>query len=130
MDREEILRRPLVAVFAVARPDGGVHATPLWFSWDGHDLNLIVERGSRRHRWAVEAGRATVCIETVDDGVLAFVTMEGPVTVVDPLTKETRYRLWERYVGPERAGATVDRGGHETKVLLKLHPEAWIPSTG
>ena len=63
MTREELLDHPLVAVFAVARPDGRVHATPVWYRWDGRDLNLIVERGSRRHRWAVEAGRAAVCIE-------------------------------------------------------------------
>ncbi|HYM67147.1 MAG TPA: pyridoxamine 5'-phosphate oxidase family protein [Patescibacteria group bacterium] len=128
MDRDEILRRPLVAVFAVVRPDGRVHATPLWFHWDGNDLNLIVERDSRRHRWAVEAGRAAVCVETVEAGELAFVTAEGPITVVDPLTAEARYRMWERYVGPERARTVVDGGGHETKVLLVLHPETWIPA--
>lgn len=128
MDRQELLHRPLVAVFAVTRPDGRVHATPLWFHWDGTDINLIVERGSRRHRWALEAGRAAVCIETTDGDDLAFVTAEGPVSVVDPLPKETRYRMWERYAGAERARQVVDRGGHETKVLLLLRPETWIPA--
>ena len=128
MDREALLERPLVAVFAVARPDGGVHATPLWFNWDGHEIQLIVERGSPRHRWAAAAGRATVCIESHDEADLSFVTAEGPVTVVDPLEKETRFRLWERYQGAERAREVVDRGGHETKVLLLLRPETWIPA--
>lgn len=128
MNREELLRRPLVAVFAVARPDGGVHATPLWFWWDGREINMVVERDSPRHRWAVRAGSAAVCIETSDPPGLAFATAEGPVVVVDPLTAEMRYRLWERYVGGERAREVVDAGGHETKVLLRLRPRRWLGS--
>jgi len=105
--------------------------SPLWFRWDGDDFNLIVERGSPRHRWSVAAGRAAICIEaTGAAGELDFVTAEGPVRVVDPLTAEARYQLWERYVGPERAREAVGRGGHETKVLLLLRPETWIPSRG
>ncbi len=128
LNREELLQQPLVAVFAVVRPDGGVHATPLWFWWDGEELNMVVERDSPRHRWSVLAGRAAVCIETTDAGDLAFVTAEGPVSVIDPLTTETRYRLWERYVGAERARQVVDAGGHETKVLLRLRPSKWLAS--
>src|SRR5689334_3140940 len=127
MDREALLARPLVAVFAVVRPDGRVHATPLWFKWDGRDIQLIVTRGSPRHRWAVAAGRAAVCIESHDDEDLSFVTAEGPVTVVDPLQKETRRLMWERYRGTAHAREVVDRGGHETKVLLLLRPESWVP---
>jgi PPOX class probable F420-dependent enzyme len=129
LNRAELLRQPLVAVFAVARPDGGVHATPLWFWWDGSDINMVVERDSPRQRWAIRAGNAAVCIETGGTtGGLVFVTAEGPVTVVDPLTAEMRYRLWERYVGPERAREVVDAGGHETKVLLRLRPQRWLAS--
>jgi hypothetical protein len=128
LDREELLKRPLVAVFAVVRPDGRVHATPLWFDWNGRDFSLSVERGSPRHRWSVAAGRAAVCIETVDGDDLSFVTAEGPITVIDPLTKDMRMALWQRYAGPERARSVVEAGGHETKVGLILHPETWIPS--
>jgi len=128
LNREELLQQPLVAVFAVARPGGGVHATPLWFWWDGKDLNMVVERDSPRHRWALRAGSAAVCIETTDPSGLAFATAEGPVTVVDPLTADMRYRLWERYVGRERARQVVDAGGHQTKVLLQLRPQRWLES--
>jgi hypothetical protein len=128
VDRAELLKRPLVAVFAVARPDGRVHATPLWYLWDGRDFNLVVERGSPRHRWAVASGRAALCIESTDGDELSFVTAEGPVRVVDPLTTEARFKIWEHYRGTERARAVVDSGGHETKVGLILHPETWIPA--
>jgi PPOX class probable F420-dependent enzyme len=129
LERDELLSRPLVAVFAVVRPDGRVHATPLWFLWDGHQFSFSVERGSPRHRWALAAGRAALCIETDDRGELTFVTAEGPVAVVDPLPKETRFLIWERYRGAHRAHQVVDAGGHEGKVLLVLRPETWVPSS-
>ena len=128
MDRERILSKPLVAVFAVVRPDGRVHATPLWFVWDGATINLIVERGSPRHRWAVQAGRAAVCIESGDPAEVGFVTAEGPVEVIDPVALESRFRLWEHYRGADRAHEVVDAGGHETKVWLRLTPESWLPA--
>jgi hypothetical protein len=128
MDRERILRRPVVAVFAVVRSDGRVHATPLWFYWDGITINVIVERGSPRHRWAVRAGRAAVCIEAAEPRVAAFVSAEGPIVVIDPLPVEMRFRWYEHYRGPLQARTIVGSGGHETKVLIKLTPEIWISS--
>jgi hypothetical protein len=127
LDREELLRRPLVAVFSVVRPDGRVHATPLWYLWDGEAFHLVVNRDSPRHRFSVAAGRASICIESTDGDDLNFVTAEGPVSV-SPLTREDRYRIWEHYRGSEHAHRVVDPGGHETKVALVLRPESWIPS--
>jgi PPOX class probable F420-dependent enzyme len=128
MDRNSILRRPLVAVFAVVRPDGRVHVTPLWFLWDGAAISVIVERNSPRHLWAARAGRAAICIEAADETELAFVTGEGPVEIIDPLPIARRYELWERYRGASRAHEVVDAGGHDTKVLIRLKPEIWVPS--
>ena len=117
-----------MAVFAVARPDGRVHATPLWYLWDGEVFRLIVERDSPRHRYSVAAGRAAICIETVDGNDLSFVTAEGPVEVLGPLSYEARFQMWERYRGAEVARRVVDAGGHETKVQLIVRPEFWIPA--
>ena len=130
MDRDSVLRRPLVAVFAVVRSDGRVHATPLWFLWDGTAINVIVERNSPRHRWAARAGRAAICIEVAEETKLDFVTAEGPVEILDPVPIGTRYKLWEHYWGASRAHEVVDAGGHETKVLIRLTPETWLPTRG
>ena len=127
MDREQLLKAPLVAVFAVARPDGRVHATPLWYLWDGDAFHMSIDRDSPRHQYSVAAGRAALCIEAGHDGELSFVTAEGSVSV-GPLSKEQRFRIWERYRGAEHARRVVDAGGHETKLELVLRPEVWIPA--
>ena len=127
MTRDQLLGAPLVAVFAVVRPDGRVHATPLWYRWDGKAFHLSVERDSPRHLLSVSSRRATICIETVEGEELSFVTAEGPVTA-GPLSYEERLRIWEHYRGPEKAHQVVDKGGHETKAELVLHPEVWIPA--
>lgn len=127
MDRQQLLEAPLVAVFAVARPDGRIHATPLWYLWDGGAFHMSIERDSPRHRFVVASGRAALCIEADEDGDLSFVTGEGPVEVA-PLSRDQRYRIWEHYRGAEHARRVVDAGGHETKVELVLRPEVWIPA--
>src|SRR5258706_12095419 len=107
MNRDAILGRPVVGVFAVVRPEGRVHATPLWFSWDGETVNVIVERDSTRHRWVVRAGRAAICIEAGEPGESAFASAEGRVTVVDPLSVEQRYELIARYPRAVRRSEVV-----------------------
>lgn len=104
-----------------------MHATPLWYLWDGEAFRLVVNRNSPRHRYSLAAGRAAICIEVSDGDDLSFVTAEGPVSV-GPLTKDDRFRIWEHYRGTEHAHRVVDAGGHEGKVALMLRPEVWIPA--
>src|SRR5215831_10137884 len=118
MDRDELLRRPLVAVFAVTRPDGRVHATPLWYLWDGDVFHMSVIRNSPRHSWSAAAGRASLCIEVTEGDDLSFVTAEGPIAVVDPLTKDMRFQIWAHYRGSDHAGRVIDGGGNDDKVEL------------
>ena len=57
---------------------------------------------------------------------MRYVTLEGPVEVIDPLTREERLALRAHYQGPEAAARIVGQGGHEEMVLLVLRPERWI----
>jgi hypothetical protein len=57
---------------------------------------------------------------------MRYVTIEGPVEVVDPLTFEERLALRAHYQGEAAARAIVEKGGHEGMVLLLLRPERWI----
>ncbi|MGH2584989.1 MAG: PPOX class F420-dependent oxidoreductase [Dehalococcoidia bacterium] len=123
-DRDAFLSQPRIAVLATAGNGGRIHAVPVWYRWDGDVFRIITERGSVKHRNAVRAGRATLCIDE-RDGPYRYVTAEGPVTVADPVTYEERLALHTVYRGAEAAKAAVDRGGHERMVLLLLRPERW-----
>ena len=125
-DRDAFLNQPRTAVIATARGDGGIHAVPVWYRWDGEVFRIITERGSVKHRNAVRTGRATLCVDEREDAY-RYLTAEGTVTVSDPVTYEERLALHTLYRGPERAKEIVDRGGHERMVMLILRPERWLP---
>jgi len=125
-DRDAFLQQPRTAVIATAGRDGRIHAVPVWYSWDGSVFRIITERDSVKHRNAVRAGRATLCVDE-RDGRFRYITAEGPVTVQDPVSYEERLALHTIYRGPEAAKQIVDRGGHEGMVTLILRPERWLP---
>ena len=123
--RAAFLRRPRTAVLATIGRNGRIHAVPVWFRYDGAVFRIITERGSVKHRNAVRAGRASLCVDE-RDGAFAYVTAEGPVTVDDSVSYDERLALHTLYRGAEAAKQIVDRGGHERMVLLRLHPEMWL----
>lgn len=123
-EREAFLREPRNAVLATPGRDGRLHAVPVWFRYDGAAFHIITERGSVKHRNAVRAERAVLCID--DPAGFRYVTAEGPVSVEYPVSHEQRLALHTVYRGPEQAKTVVDKGGHEKMVTLVLRPDRWI----
>lgn len=124
-DRDAFLRAARTAVLSTTRRDGSIHAVPVWYLWDGATLSIITERGSAKHRNVERTGRASLCADE-REGVIRYVTGEGPVTVQDSVSYEERLALHTHYRGAERAKEIVDRGGHERMVLLLLRPQRWL----
>src|SRR5689334_13063719 len=119
-ERDEMLARPQTAVIATQWREGRVHAVPIWYLYADGVFKVITGRGSQKHRNAVRAGRATICIDDRTPGSLRYVMAEGPVRVIDPLSYEQRLALHTHYRGAEAARRVVDRGGHEEMVLLEV----------
>ena len=124
-ERDAFLSEPRTAVLATAGRDGRIHAVPVWFSYDGGIVRIITERGSVKHRNVGRTPRAVLCVDE-RDGSFRYVTIEGSVTVQDPVSYEERLALHTRYRGPEAAKRIVDQGGHERMVMLLLRPEKWL----
>jgi PPOX class probable F420-dependent enzyme len=123
--RDLFLRQPDTGVFSTVDRRGCVHSVPVWFRWDGEAARIVTGRDSVKIRNLRRTGRASLCVDR-RQGMMRYVTIEGPVEIVDPLTKDERLALRAHYQGEEAARAVVDKGGHETMVLLLLRPEKWI----
>jgi PPOX class probable F420-dependent enzyme len=126
-ERLEFVRRPRVAVLATTWTKGRVHALPIWYLFEDGVFKIIVERGSQKQRNVERSGRAALCMDD-RDGTLQHLMVEGPARIVDPLTYEQRLAIWRHYRGDAVAHEVVDKGGHETKVLIELTPERWLGS--
>jgi PPOX class probable F420-dependent enzyme len=119
---KEFAARPVVAVLATTWTRGRIHAVPVWFLYHEGVVKVITERGSQKHRNAVRSGRASLCIPVLDSPE-RYLTLEGPVSVVDPLSYDQRLAMHVHYRGEEAARRIVDQGGHERMVMLVIHPE-------
>src|SRR4051794_11109615 len=113
--RAAFLAEPRIATLATVGTYGRLHAVPVWFRFVDDTFRIITERGSTKHRNAVRAGRAAIC---VDDGRFSYVSAEGPVEIQDICSYEERLALHTAYRGPEAARKAVDAGGHERMVLI------------
>jgi PPOX class probable F420-dependent enzyme len=124
-ERDLFLREPETAVLGTIDRRGRVHNVPVWFRWDGEAARVVTGRDSVKVANIRRTGRASLCVDR-RGGRLRYVTMEGPVEIIDPLTMEERLALRSHYQGKEAARAVVEQGGHEDMVLLILRPETWI----
>ena len=70
------------------------------------------------------AGRASLCVQD-DRPPFSFVTVEGPVTLIDDLDQVRAWagRIGGRYMGADRADEYGDRNGVPGELLVRLTPE-------
>jgi PPOX class probable F420-dependent enzyme len=123
-ERQAFLSAPNTAVLATVDARGRAHAVPVWYRWDGTHVRIITDRGSQKHRNVERSGRATLAVDE-REARFRHLTVEGPVTVLDPCTRAERLALHTHYRGAEAAATIVDRGGHERMVVLLIRPERW-----
>jgi PPOX class probable F420-dependent enzyme len=129
MDDEAVRRfltepvRP--AVLATVRADGRSHAVPVWYDLDD-DGTLVFNTGATtvKGRNLARTGRATLVVQDPEPP-FSFVTVEGPVTLVDDLDQVRAWagRIGGRYMGADRADEYGTRNGVPGELLVRLTPE-------
>lgn len=123
-DAEEFLAGVHVAVLAVDDPGRGPLATPIWYRYTGEGIvEFTVASSSRKRALLEQAGRAGLCVQT-ETWPYRYVSVEGPVAIVDPRPDDTVELMAVRYLGPE-AGRRYAEGTTWPGVLVRLTPERW-----
>ncbi len=127
-EREAFLAEVHVGIIAIAEPDRGPLAVPVWYDYEpGGDVQVLMQGDSRKMVGIEAAGRFTLCAQT-ETAPYKYVTVEGPVTAVCPYEADTDLlAMATRYLGEEggRAyvvSASTSGGG----VLVSMTPERWL----
>ncbi len=130
-ERESFLAEVHVGVLSVARRDRGPLTVPIWYGYEpGKELWIVTERQSRKGRLLAEARRFSLCAQT-EDPPYKYVSVEGPVTSMEPADVERDVRpLARRYLGRELgdryvSATTGEDAGGDT-VLFRMRPERWL----
>jgi nitroimidazol reductase NimA-like FMN-containing flavoprotein (pyridoxamine 5'-phosphate oxidase superfamily) len=126
--REARLAEPYVGVLSVAAEAGRAPlATPIWYDYrPGGLVTVLTSPRLRKARLIGEAGRFALCVQGT--GVpYWYVTAEGPVVEVRPVTGEDRLAMASRYMPSEVAAAYLE-ATHEDQsgnVAIMMRPERW-----
>jgi nitroimidazol reductase NimA-like FMN-containing flavoprotein (pyridoxamine 5'-phosphate oxidase superfamily) len=128
-EREAFLAEPYVGVLSVtAEAERAPLTTPIWYEYQpGGLVKVITAPGARKARLIEEAGRFALCaqVAVVDD--YRYVSVEGPVTEIRPTSKQERFDMAARYMGPDRATGYIN-ATEETaadNVAFHMRPERW-----
>lgn len=113
------------AVLGTTRRDGRPHLAPVWYLVeDDGTICFTTGDDTVKGRTLARTGRAALTVQD-DRAPFSYVTVEGPVELVDDLDTVAGYaaRLGGRYMGPERAEEYGRRNGVPGELLVRLTPE-------
>ena len=129
-EREAFLAEVHVGLISIAEPGRGPLCVPIWYAYEaGGELRIVTGRESRKGRLLQAAGRFSLCAQT-ETPPYKYVSVEGPVTGVEPVDLERDLRpLAHRYLGRELGDRYVEETGgadREESVLVRMRPERWL----
>lgn len=130
-EREEFLAEPHIGALAVSEGDGRAPlVVPIWYDYTpGGELWVNTELESRKGRAIRAAGRFSLMVQRVEP-TIRYVSVEGPVTRIEPGSRERTQRMAERYLPPDQVEGYVEleltQMGEHSGIYLR--PEHWISS--
>jgi nitroimidazol reductase NimA-like FMN-containing flavoprotein (pyridoxamine 5'-phosphate oxidase superfamily) len=125
--RRAFLARPHVGIFAVNEPGRGACAVPIWYAYEpGGVVRMTAGRESRKVQLLRDVGRASLCVQR-ERLPSAYVSVEGPVEIVETDVSELQREIAVRYLGEKAAGPYLESfaAGLKDEIMLVMRPERW-----
>lgn len=124
--RMAFLSEARVGVLAVDWGDRAPLSVPVWYDYEpGGDVVVWTYADSVKHRQIRAAGRFSL---TVQEEVLPyrFVAAQGPVTSIEPATRERVHQMAARYLSENGARVYADNDYVEASVIIRMCPQSWL----
>ncbi|REF37941.1 pyridoxamine 5'-phosphate oxidase family protein [Thermasporomyces composti] len=130
-EREQFLAEPHVGSLAVARgPNNPPLVVPTWYHYTpGGELWVMTGADSVKARLIRAAGQFSLLVERVEP-TIRYVSVEGRLARVEPVTRAHLEALHRRYLPEEQASRYVrnaENDGRE-RIVLAMRPERWFSS--
>ena len=128
-ERESFLAEPHVAALSVSAGDRrGPLTVPIWYQYTpGGEVWVLTGSGSRKHRLIEAQGEFTLMVQRLEP-TLRYVTVDGPVTRIEPGTDEQLVEMTRRYLPPEKVDPYLEyaRREHGESVAIFMRPQHWL----
>ena len=96
--RDVFLADPRLGILSLLRPSGDPWATPLWYGWDGKQVEMFSERQSAPVRCLESDPRASVLVTNIPPETARWVALEGRIQIRAEFGQDTAERLARRYL--------------------------------
>jgi PPOX class probable F420-dependent enzyme len=128
-ERQAFLSEPRIGVLSVADREGRAPLTlPIWYHYrPGGQIWFSTGADSRKMERIRAAGRVTLLAQT-EQPPYQYVSVEGPVSAIDPAKPEERRELAERYLSPDDAARYLEATENvaATMMIVRMDPEHWL----
>jgi nitroimidazol reductase NimA-like FMN-containing flavoprotein (pyridoxamine 5'-phosphate oxidase superfamily) len=139
-EREHFLADVRVGMIRIAEEERGPLTIPIWYGYTpGGELYVWMGKASRKARLLQRAGRFSLCVQT-EQRPYQYVSVEGPITVIEPVDLERDARpLAHRYLGIAAGDAYIAESANAIaggqQIVVRMRPERWLtadytPTTG
>jgi len=130
-EREAFLADVRVGVLSINQEGRGPLTAPVWYGYEpGGDVQVVIERTSRKGKLLEEGPRISLCAQQ-EAPTYKYASVEGPVVRIEPSDAERHERvLAHRYLGPEAGDrymeSTTDDRDDDEMILIRMRPERWL----
>lgn len=128
-EREQFLSEPHIAALSVyAGGSRGPLTVPIWYQYTpGGEPWVLTGAGSRKARLIEATGYFSLMAERLDPSV-RYVSVDGPVSRIEPGTDEQLVEMTNRYLPAEKVDAYLDYARRDlgANVAIYLQPQNWL----
>ncbi|MEU7144051.1 pyridoxamine 5'-phosphate oxidase family protein [Nocardia sp. NPDC046473] len=127
-ERQEFLAQPHIAALSVAGgPGRGPLSVPIWYQYEpGGEPWVMTGADSQKIRLIKESGRFTLMVQR-SEPTTRYVSVEGSVARIVPLTDELHVEMVERYLSGDAVDHYLKQAeSFGDQVVVYLRPEHWL----
>ena len=127
MDEKQAFLADLhVGVIGLNDPGAGPLTVPIWYDYTpGGDLWVITGKDSKKGKLLSDGARVSLAAQT-ETAPYVYVSIEGPVTAIEPTDADTLLAMAVRYLGEEQGRAYAEGSPLEGQITVKITPERWL----
>jgi len=126
-EREAFLAEVHVGMIAIERDGRAPLCVPIWYDYEpARGVWVITERSSQKGRALEAAGRFALCAQVETPPLYRYVSVEGPITEVEPADLEQHRRpMAHRYFGAALGDRYLAGDDSVDNLVFTMRPERW-----
>lgn len=125
-EKQSFLAGLHVGVLGLNDPGRGPLTVPVWYDYSpGGDLWFITGKSSRKGKLIAVGTRVSLAAQT-EEPPYAYVSIEGPVTAVEPVEHGALESMAVRYLGEKRGKQYAADSTLEGQILVRVEPSRWL----